>query len=78
MIKKIFTLFKLARKIAKSDIPNIVSKFQEPPIIIKLLFKILSFSFTKKKELKKAKMKGKDYQFLLSQWVLLLSNLDNF
>ena len=37
MIKKIFTLFKLARKIAKSDIPNIVSKFQELPLIIKLL-----------------------------------------
>ena len=49
MIKKIFTLFKLARKIAKSDIPNIVSKFQELPLIIKLLFKILSFSFTKRK-----------------------------
>ena len=98
MIKKIFTLFKLARKIAKSDIPNIVSKFQEPPIIIKLLFKILSFSFTKKKrieesknegerfyhshslkeKLKKIRTKGKDYQFLLSQWVLLLSNSDNF
>ena len=35
MIKKIITLFKLGRKIAKSDILNIVSKFQEPPLIIK-------------------------------------------
>ncbi len=50
MIKKIITLFKLGRKVAKSDLLNIVSKFQEPPIIIKILFKILSFSFTQKKE----------------------------
>ena len=50
MIKKIITLFKLGRKVAKSDLLNIVSKFQEPPIIINILFKILSFSFTQKKE----------------------------
>ena len=49
MIKKIVTLFKLGRKIAKSDILNIVSKFQEPPLVIKLLFKILSLTFSKKK-----------------------------
>jgi len=29
MIKKLITLFKLGRKVAKSDILNIVSKFQE-------------------------------------------------
>ena len=46
MIKKIITLFKLARKIAKSDILNIIAKFQEPPLIIKILFKILSFSLS--------------------------------
>ena len=49
MIKKLITLFKLGRKIAQSDILNIVSKFQEPPLIIKFLFKILSFSFLSKK-----------------------------
>ena len=49
MIKKIITLFKLGRKIAKSDILNIVSKFQEPPLIIKILFKILSFSIVSQK-----------------------------
>ena len=48
MIKKLITLFKLGRKIAKSDILNIISKFQEPPLIIKILFKILSFSFSSK------------------------------
>ena len=50
MIKKLITLFKLGRKIAKSDLLKITSKFQEPPIFIKILFKILSFSFSPKKE----------------------------
>ena len=50
MIKKIITLFKLGRKIAKSDILNIVSKFQEPPLVIKIIFKILAFSFNSKKQ----------------------------
>ena len=48
MIKKLITLFKLGRKVAKSDILNITSKFQEPPLSIKILFKILSFSFSSK------------------------------
>ncbi len=51
MIKKFVILFKLGRKVAKSDIPNIISKFQEPPLAIKVLFKALSFSFSKKKQL---------------------------
>ena len=50
MIRKIITLFKLGRKVAKSDILNIISKFQEPPFAIKFLFKILSFSLTSQKE----------------------------
>ena len=46
MIKKLFILFKLARKLAKSDILNIVSKFKKPPVIIKVLFFIFSFSLS--------------------------------
>ena len=46
MIKKIFTLFQLGRKLAKSDILNVVSKFKKPPLVIKILFQILSFSFS--------------------------------
>ncbi len=46
MIKKLITLFKLGRKVAKSDILDITSKFQEPPLSIKILFKILSFSIS--------------------------------
>ena len=51
MIKKLTTLFKLGRKVAKSDILNITSKFQEPPLLIKILFKILSFSLSEKKQI---------------------------
>ncbi len=58
MLKKIIILFKLARKVAKSDILNIVSKFQQPPIIINLLFKILSFSLTSKSKLDTNKDEG--------------------
>ena len=50
MISKLITLFKLGRKVAKSDILEITSKFQEPPLAVKLLFKILSFSFLEKKQ----------------------------
>ena len=48
MIKKLITLFKLGRKVAKSDILDITSKFQKPPLSIKILFKVLSFSFSSK------------------------------
>ena len=51
MFKRIITLFKLARKVAKSDILNITSKFKEPPLAVKFLFKILSFSFVKNKNI---------------------------
>ena len=60
MIRKLIILFKIGRKIAKSDILSIVSKIKKPPLAIKILFKILSFSFSPKKELKKIKMKEKD------------------
>ncbi len=48
MIKKIFNLFKIGRKLAKSDILVISKKFKKPPLIIKIIFSILSFSFSKK------------------------------
>ena len=58
MIKKLITLFKLGRKVAKSDILEIASKFQEPPLIIKILFKILAFSFSKKKNFETNRNEG--------------------
>ena len=51
MIKKIITLFQLGRKIAKSDILSVVSKFKKPPLFVILLFKILSFSFSSKNKI---------------------------
>ena len=50
MIKKFITLFKLGRKIARSDILDIISKFRNPPLAITLLFKFLSISFSPKKK----------------------------
>ena len=58
MIKKIITLFKLGRKIARSDIISITSKFQEPPLIVKILFKILSISFTSNKKINTSQDEG--------------------
>ncbi len=58
MIKKLVILFKLARKVANSDILNIVSKFRKPPLAIKILFKILSFSFSPKKQIDLNKDEG--------------------
>tara|TARA_B100000963_G_scaffold347012_1_gene352865 strand:- start:337 stop:1917 length:1581 start_codon:yes stop_codon:yes gene_type:complete len=58
MLKKLVTLFKLGRKVAQSDILNITSKFKEPPLVIKIVFKILSFSFKKKDALEFNKDEG--------------------
>ena len=50
MINKLITLFKLGRKIAKSDILKIASKFKKPPLAVTILFQILSISFEKKEQ----------------------------
>jgi len=59
MIKKIFTLFKLGRKLAKSDALTIATKFNKPPLAIKMLFNLLSFSFTKNQQVNQNDSKGK-------------------
>ena len=58
MIRRLVILFKLGRKIANSDILNIISKFKEPPLAIKILFKILPFSFLPKKQIDLNKDEG--------------------
>ena len=58
MIKKLITLFKIGRKIAKSNILNIVSKFQKPPLTIIFLFKLLSLSVSSKKKMNSNKSEG--------------------
>ena len=48
MVKKIFILFKLARKIALSDALKVVSNIHRPPLIVRLIFAIFSISFSNK------------------------------
>ena len=38
MLRKIILLFKIARKLGKSDALNIISNIYKPPIFIKLFF----------------------------------------
>ncbi len=51
MIKKFIILFKIARKIARSDVVNIISKFHEIPKLVKFFFYVLSFSFSNSNKL---------------------------
>ena len=51
MITKILTLFKIARRIAQSEVINIVSQFHEIPKTVKFFSFILSFSFSNSKKL---------------------------
>ena len=48
MLRKIYILFRIARRLAKSDALEIISKIHKPPLIIKTLLNIFSFSFSKK------------------------------
>ncbi len=53
MIKRLYILFKLGRKLAKSDALKIATKFHKPPFIIKIFFKILGFSISNNNEVNK-------------------------
>ena len=50
MIKKIITLFKIARKLSQSDAIKIISKLHKLPKIIKFFSYLLSFSFSNSKK----------------------------
>jgi len=47
MIKKLFILFKIARKLALSDALKVISKFHQPPLVIKIFLSLFSISFSK-------------------------------
>ena len=47
MINKIYTLVKIARKIALSDALKVISKIHQPPFFIKLFINFFSISFKK-------------------------------
>ena len=48
MLKKLFILFKIARRLALSDALKVVSKIHKPPLIMQILVNIFSISLTKK------------------------------
>ena len=50
MIKRLFILFRLGRKLAKSDALKIATKFNDPPFAVKILFKIIGFSLKNEKQ----------------------------
>ena len=58
MIKKIILLFKIARKLGKSDVLNIVSKTYEPPTFIKIFFFIFGFGTNRNLATEKNKTSG--------------------
>ena len=60
MITKILTLFKIARRIAQSDIINVVSKFHKIPKIVRFFCYILSFSFSSSNKLNKKNTNEED------------------
>ena len=60
MVKKIFVLFKIARKLAQSDIIKIISKFHEIPKIIKFFSYLLSISFSNPKKMQNKNINGED------------------
>ena len=47
MIKKLFILLKILRKLALSDALKVVSKFHKPPIIVNIFLSLFSISFSK-------------------------------
>ena len=47
MLKRLFILFKIARKLALSNALKVVSKFHQPPLIIKIFLNLFSISFSK-------------------------------
>ena len=49
MIEKLITLFKIGRAFSKSDALSYFEEIYDPPWIVKLLVKILGFSFSEKK-----------------------------
>ena len=50
MLKKIITLFRIGRTLALSDALSVIYKVHKPPIFIKIIFGLLSISFSKQKE----------------------------
>ena len=53
MFKKIFLLFRIGRKLAKSSAINSISEIYNPSILVKIFFFIFGFSLKKEEQKKK-------------------------
>ena len=75
MIKKIFIHYlSLARKLAKSDVLNIVSKFKKPPLAYKDFFSntyLFLFLSSRKNKPQISSEGERAFQDLYNQWELL-------
>ena len=49
MLKKLFMLFKIGRKLSTSGAISSIYEIYNPPVAIKILFFVIGFSFTDKK-----------------------------
>ena len=49
MLKKLFMLFKIGRKLSTSGAISSFYEIYNPPILIKILFFVIGFNFEKKK-----------------------------
>lgn len=68
MIRKLLTLFKLGRKLAQSDILNVVSKFKKPPLVIKIFSKYFHFLFLVQKKVTLMSLRVKNFLNHYNQW----------
>ena len=50
MLKKLFMLFKIGRKLSASGAISSVYEIYNPPIMIKILFYVIGFNFNSKKK----------------------------
>ena len=58
MLKKITILFRIARKLGKSDALHIISKSYNPPLFIKVFFAIFGFELNKKTNIDQNRTEG--------------------
>ena len=79
MLKKLFILLKIGRKLALSDALKIVSKFHQPPFLIRILLGLFSISFSNKNyQLKKISDEEKLCNSIQDMGKSFQINLKNF
>ena len=50
MLQKLYSLFKIGRTLAKADALGYFEEIYDPPLLIKILFKVLGFSLNSPKQ----------------------------